>query len=40
MFVIEGKGLTCIDKGLKKQGVVKVRLWYGLKELARFYGKK
>ena len=37
MFVIEGKGLTCIDKGLKKQGVAEVRLWYGLKELARFY---
>ena len=37
MFLIEGKGLTFIDKGLKKQGVAEVRLWYGLKELARFY---
>lgn len=37
MFVIEGKGLTELDKKLKKQGVAEVRLWYGLKELARFY---
>ena len=37
MFVIEGKGLTELDKKLKKQGVAEVRLWYGLKELAMFY---
>lgn len=39
MFVIEGKGLTELDKKIKKQGVAEVRLWYGLKELARFYKK-
>ena len=37
MFIIEGKSLTSIDKGFKKQGVAEVRLWYGFEELARFY---
>lgn len=36
-FVIENKSLTQIDKQLKKQGVAEVRLWYGLKELVKYY---
>jgi len=39
-FCIEGKGLTEIDKSLGKRGVAEVRLYYGLKELARFYTKQ
>lgn len=39
MFVLEGKGLTELDKKIKKQGAAEIRLWYGLKELARFYKK-
>jgi hypothetical protein len=39
-FCIEGKGLTEIDKSLGKRGVAEVRLYYGLKELAKFYTKK
>ena len=35
-FVIEGKGLTEIDKSLGKE-VAEVRLYYGLKELAKYY---
>ncbi len=36
-FIIDGKGLTEIDKSLGKRGVAEVRLYYGLKELARYY---
>ncbi len=36
-FLIENKSLTNIDKQLKKQGVAEVRVWYGLKGLAKFY---
>ncbi|MDD2840330.1 MAG: hypothetical protein PHY80_04375 [Rickettsiales bacterium] len=36
-FIIEGKGLTEIDSKLKKRGAAEVRLYYGLKELARYY---
>jgi len=36
-FCIEGKGLTEIDKSLGKRGVAEVRLYYGLKELAKYY---
>ena len=36
-FIIEGKGLTEIDAKIKKRGVAEVRLYYGLKELARYY---
>lgn len=39
-FVIEGKGLTEIDKSLGKRGVAEVGLFYRLKELAKFYTNK
>ncbi|MDR0571811.1 MAG: hypothetical protein LBG48_03100 [Rickettsiales bacterium] len=37
MFCIEGKGLTEIDKTIKKVGVAEILLYYGLKDLAKHY---